>query len=333
MATQDSLAGMSNLLMYSAMAVYTGALGAFALDLAGRGAAVRQVPRRGPRSRDGRWSRGARDRGGTAAGDDAPPAVPARASQRRGHRHRADLARLRSPPRRRRRPRRRCRARALGQHVRVRDDRARSWSPASTSRSCAAATWRYLGTFVVGPVLLTLGLAIAVLYTPDAQLVPALQSYWLVIHVSVAFIASALFTLGFSTSVLQLVQHRREEARADGPRPARRPVHGRAARRRRARAQRLSAARRGVPAVDVHRHRGRDLGGARVGPLLELGPQGGLVLRHLGRLRRLPARPGDPRLGRPRAPPGSPSPATAALLFNFLVVNIFFVGFHSYSGV
>ena len=43
---------------------------------------------------------------------------------------------------------------------------------------------------VVGPVLLTLGLAVAVLYTPDAQLVPALQSYWLVIHVSVAFIAS-----------------------------------------------------------------------------------------------------------------------------------------------
>jgi len=53
-----------------------------------------------------------------------------------------------------------------------------------------------------------------VLYTEAAQLVPALHSYWLAIHVSVAFIASALFTLGFSTTVLQLVQERRELARA-----------------------------------------------------------------------------------------------------------------------
>ena len=48
-----------------------------------------------------------------------------------------------------------------------------------------AARLRYLGTFVVGPVLLTLGLAVTVLYTPSAQLVPALQSYWLLIHVTV----------------------------------------------------------------------------------------------------------------------------------------------------
>lgn len=78
---------------------------------------------------------------------------------------------------------------------------------------------RYLGTFVVGPVLLTLGLAVAVLYTQAAQLVPALQSFWLVIHVSVAFVASALLTLGFSMTVLQLVQARRELARAAGREP------------------------------------------------------------------------------------------------------------------
>ena len=82
---------------------------------------------------------------------------------------------------------------------------------------------RYLGTFVVGPVLLTLGLSIVVLYTESAQLVPALQSYWLVIHVSVAFVASALLALSFSSTVLQLVQQRREEARLAG-RP---PQHGR----------------------------------------------------------------------------------------------------------
>ncbi|HYJ75950.1 MAG TPA: hypothetical protein VEV65_10150, partial [Kineosporiaceae bacterium] len=41
MAVEETLASTSNLLVYSAMTVYTAALGAFALDLAGRGAAVR----------------------------------------------------------------------------------------------------------------------------------------------------------------------------------------------------------------------------------------------------------------------------------------------------
>ena len=50
---------------------------------------------------------------------------------------------------------------------------------------------------------------------------PALRSYWLLIHVSVAFVASALFTLGFSTSVLQLLQERRELTRAAGGTPRR----------------------------------------------------------------------------------------------------------------
>ena len=35
---------------------------------------------------------------------------------------------------------------------------------------------RYLGLFVIGPVLLVLGLAVTVLYTQDEQLVPALKS-------------------------------------------------------------------------------------------------------------------------------------------------------------
>jgi cytochrome c-type biogenesis protein CcsB len=67
---------------------------------------------------------------------------------------------------------------------------------------------RWLGAFVTLPVLLTLGVATAVFYTEPTALAPALQSFWLVIHVSVAFIASALFTVGFSLAVLQLVQHR-----------------------------------------------------------------------------------------------------------------------------
>jgi cytochrome c-type biogenesis protein CcsB len=80
---------------------------------------------------------------------------------------------------------------------------------------------RYLGTFVVAPVLLSLGLAISVLYTQSAQLLPALDSIWLVIHVSVAFTSSALFTIAFSATVLQLVQDRRERATAAGNPPVR----------------------------------------------------------------------------------------------------------------
>ncbi len=71
---------------------------------------------------------------------------------------------------------------------------------------------RYLGTFVVLPVLLTLGLAVAVLYTESAQLVPALKSVWLVIHVSAAILASGLFTIGFAQTVCFLVQEHRERA-------------------------------------------------------------------------------------------------------------------------
>jgi cytochrome c-type biogenesis protein CcsB len=73
---------------------------------------------------------------------------------------------------------------------------------------------RYLGTFIVGPVLLSLGLGVTVFYTADAQLVPALQSFWLIIHVSVAFVASGLLTMAFSVTILQLVQDRRETLRA-----------------------------------------------------------------------------------------------------------------------
>lgn len=78
---------------------------------------------------------------------------------------------------------------------------------------------RYLGTFVIGPVLLTLGLAVTTMYTQASALAPALQSEWLIVHVSVAFISSALFTIAFSVNVLQLVQDRRERARAAGAPP------------------------------------------------------------------------------------------------------------------
>ncbi len=69
---------------------------------------------------------------------------------------------------------------------------------------------RYLGLFVVVPALLTLGLAVAVLYVPAGPLVPALRSYWLVIHVAAAIVSGAVFTVGGVVTVLYLLQDRWE---------------------------------------------------------------------------------------------------------------------------
>jgi cytochrome c-type biogenesis protein CcsB len=78
---------------------------------------------------------------------------------------------------------------------------------------------RWLGLFVVIPVLLDLGLAITVLYTDAAQLVPALQSYWLVIHVSAAIVCMGAFTVAAMLSALYLVAARVEERVAAGQTP------------------------------------------------------------------------------------------------------------------
>jgi cytochrome c-type biogenesis protein CcsB len=65
---------------------------------------------------------------------------------------------------------------------------------------------RWLGLFVVGPVLLTLGLAITVFYTDASELLPSLKSVWLVIHVTVATFSVALFTIAFSVTILHLIK-------------------------------------------------------------------------------------------------------------------------------
>jgi cytochrome c-type biogenesis protein CcsB len=54
---------------------------------------------------------------------------------------------------------------------------------------------RWLGLFVSISVLLTLGTAVTILYVPSAPLVPALKSPWLVIHVATAIISGGIFLL------------------------------------------------------------------------------------------------------------------------------------------
>ena len=69
---------------------------------------------------------------------------------------------------------------------------------------------RWLGLFIVTPVLLALGMAITVWYTDASELMPSLKSYWLAIHVTVATISVALFAIGCALGALYLAQSRLE---------------------------------------------------------------------------------------------------------------------------
>jgi cytochrome c-type biogenesis protein CcsB len=228
--SDQSWAQLSNVAVYSAMAVYAVALGAFVWDLALRGgrlpASVSSPVSAGASTRElvGAGAGAAVTEAGDVAGDGgevdlaAVGPTAANAGRRAGVGGSAmSLTWL-----------------ALGLHLAGVVARATAthrppWgnmyefsvagSLVVTGVFLVVATkrdLRYLGTFVVGPVLLTLGLAVTVFYVDAGQLVPALHSYWLGIHVSIAFVASALLTLGFSATLLQLVQHRRETALAAG---------------------------------------------------------------------------------------------------------------------
>ncbi|WP_241756739.1 c-type cytochrome biogenesis protein CcsB [Streptomyces sp. WAC00263] len=75
---------------------------------------------------------------------------------------------------------------------------------------------RWLAVPVLFSVLLTLGLAVTVLYVDDAQLVPALHSYWLWIHVSAAIVSGGVFHTGAVVTLLFLGRDRWETAVAAG---------------------------------------------------------------------------------------------------------------------
>jgi cytochrome c-type biogenesis protein CcsB len=78
----------------------------------------------------------------------------------------------------------------------------------------------YLGLFVMAPVLLALGLAETVIYTPAGPLVPALHSYWLAIHVTAMTLATGTFVVGAALAVVYLLADRYARRVADGRQPA-----------------------------------------------------------------------------------------------------------------
>ena len=156
-------------------------------------------------------------------------------------------------------------------------------------------------------MLLTLGLAMFVFYTEAAELMPALKSVWLVIHVVVAFLAVAVFTIGFSVGIIYLVKRRREEHP-----PARRnfveTLPSAASLERTAYGLNMV----GVHPLDVHPGGRRDLGAEGVELVLDVGPEGGLDVRHLGGLRGVHARARDGRVGAAQGRCGSRWPGTSA---------------------
>jgi cytochrome c-type biogenesis protein CcsB len=65
-----------------------------------------------------------------------------------------------------------------------------------------------LGVFVMGAVVVALGLAETLIYTAAGQLVPALQSYWLSIHVTAMTLATGIFFVAAVLGVVHLAADR-----------------------------------------------------------------------------------------------------------------------------
>lgn len=196
---------------------------------------------------------------------------------------------------------------------------------------------RWLGALISGFVLVDLGAAIVMFIDKageTAPLVPALRSYWLAIHVTAAVLSTAGFTLAAGASIAYLIAERAERNTGDGM-----PERGFAV----WAAKRFpTTAKLDALAYRVH---------ALVFPLWTFAVIAGAIWarqawdRYWG---------WDPKETwsfviwvmyaaylHARATAGWKGHkaawlsvwAYASVLFNFFVVNIFFVGLHSYSGV
>jgi len=66
----------------------------------------------------------------------------------------------------------------------------------------------HLGVFLTGAVVVALGLAQTVIYTPAGPLVPALRSYWLAIHVAAMTLSVGIFFVAAVLGVVYLFAER-----------------------------------------------------------------------------------------------------------------------------
>jgi cytochrome c-type biogenesis protein CcsB len=68
----------------------------------------------------------------------------------------------------------------------------------------------FLGAYITGAALIVLGFGTVGFYVSVVPLPPALQSYWLIIHVFVATLGTAFYAIAAGLSITQLIQTRRE---------------------------------------------------------------------------------------------------------------------------
>jgi len=78
----------------------------------------------------------------------------------------------------------------------------------------------HLGVFLTGAVVVALGLAQTVIYTPAGPLVPALRSYWLAIHVAAMTLSVGIFFVAAVLGVVYLSAERYGRRVAAGQSPA-----------------------------------------------------------------------------------------------------------------
>jgi cytochrome c-type biogenesis protein CcsB len=76
---------------------------------------------------------------------------------------------------------------------------------------------RHLGLFATLGLVVLLGAAGMVAYTPVGPLVPALHSYWFVIHVSTVILASGIFLIGAVPASMFLVRNGYDEGKRKFP--------------------------------------------------------------------------------------------------------------------
>ncbi|KQV25719.1 MULTISPECIES: c-type cytochrome biogenesis protein CcsB [unclassified Microcella] len=75
---------------------------------------------------------------------------------------------------------------------------------------------RYLGAYITGFSLLALGIVTTNFYVDVVPTPPPLQSGWLVIHVLVATLATGFFAIGAGLSIMQLLRSRAAASKAEG---------------------------------------------------------------------------------------------------------------------
>ncbi len=211
--TNEALAGYSNLAVYSALVVLGIAFLAFAIDLAGTRS--RALAGRSGASGEGRMSAAS---GGTdtLVRGDAPAVVQADEgpSRRQAAGIGIALSRLASL------------LLVAAVVMRALSVSRAPWGNLYEYLLTAAAAVsvvyvvmslrrdvRWLGVFLTALLMLILGPALTV-YTEAGQLMPSLRSYWLVVHVSIAIIATAIFAIGAALSALYLVQESSERRQA-----------------------------------------------------------------------------------------------------------------------